>query len=225
MPDTSVPKMKRIFDILLAIPVSLLLCCPMLIIAALVYLKMGSPIFFSQLRPGKDGNPFILYKFRTMIDLKDFSGNALPDARRLTRFGQLLRATSLDELPELWNVLKGEMSIVGPRPLLMQYMDLYTAKQARRHEMKPGLTGWAQVNGRNAVSWEERFEMDVWYVDHWSLPLDLKIMLMTFGRVLRREGISAQGKATMPEFLGTGDGGRKAEDGGLINEEGGLNYG
>ena len=174
-----------------------------------------------------------------MIDLKDFSGNALLDARRLTRFGQLLRATSLDELPELWNVLKGEMSIVGPRPLLMQYMDLYTAKQARRHEMKPGLTGWAQVNGRNAVSWEERFEMDVWYVDHWSLLLDLKIMLMPFGRVLRREGISAQGKATMPEFLGTGDGGRRAEDGrrrtedggrraegrGWINEEGGLNYG
>jgi lipopolysaccharide/colanic/teichoic acid biosynthesis glycosyltransferase len=160
-------------------------------------------VIFGQLRPGPGGKPFTPYKFRTMTDGRDASGRLLPDVERLTSFGRFLRASSLDELPELINVLKGEMSVFGPRPLLMQYLDRYTPEQARRHEVKPGITGWAQVNGRNAISWEEKFRLDVWYVDNWSLGLDLRIIWMTVLKVFRREGISAVGEATMPEFMGS----------------------
>ena len=179
-----------------------LLGLPMLFIALLVRLKLGSPVLFRQVRPGHHGKPFVLYKFRTMSDDRDENGNLLPDAARLTSLGRFLRSTSVDELPALFNVLKGDMSIVGPRPLLMQYLDRYTPEQARRHEVKPGITGWAQVNGRNAISWEEKFRLDVWYVDNWSLALDLRIILMTVLKVVRREGISAKDDATMPEFMG-----------------------
>lgn len=171
--------------------------------AIIVKIKMGSPSFFTQTRPGLNGKPFNIYKFRTMTNAIDEEGFLLPEAERLTRFGKWLRATSLDELPELWNVLKGEMSLVGPRPLLMQYLDRYTPEQARRHEVKPGLTGWAQVNGRNAITWEEKFALDVWYVDNCSILLDLKIILMTIIKVIKRQGISADGEATMPEFMGS----------------------
>jgi len=164
---------------------------------------MGSPVLFRQVRPGLHRKPFVMYKFRTMRDLRDTEGRLLPDEMRLTRVGHILRATSLDELPELFNVLKGEMSLVGPRPLLMEYLELYTPEQARRHEVKPGITGWAQVNGRNAITWEEKFKLDVWYVDNWSLGLDLKILALTLIKVLKREGISADGHATMPEFRGS----------------------
>jgi lipopolysaccharide/colanic/teichoic acid biosynthesis glycosyltransferase len=179
-----------------------LLGLPMLFIALLVHLKLGSPVLFRQVRPGHHGKPFVLYKFRTMSDDRDENGNLLPDAARLTSLGRFLRSTSVDELPALFNVLKGDMSIVGPRPLLMQYLDRYAPEQARRHEVKPGITGWAQVNGRNAISWEEKFRLDVWYVDNWSLALDLRIILMTALKVVRREGIAAKGEATMPEFMG-----------------------
>jgi sugar transferase EpsL len=168
-----------------------------------VFLSMGRPVFFVQERPGKDGRRFRLVKFRTMREAVDDEGNPLPDSDRLTPVGKFLRATSLDELPQLWNILRGELSFVGPRPLLVRYLDRYTARQARRHEVLPGLTGWAQVNGRNALSWEEKFELDVWYVDHWSLGLDVKILIRTLGSVLRREGISGAGSATMTEFMGT----------------------
>lgn len=184
--------------------VGLVFCAPLLaVIAFLVRITLGSPIFFRQQRPGLHGKPFTLLKFRTMTDARDSDGNLLPDEQRLTPFGQFLRRTSLDELPELFNVLKGDMSLVGPRPLLMQYLDRYTPQQMRRHEVKPGITGWAQVNGRNALSWEQKFALDVWYVDHLSLWLDLKIILLTMWKVLRREGISQEGFATMPEFMGT----------------------
>ena len=169
----------------------------------LVYIKIGKPVLFRQVRPGWHAAAFQLYKLRTMTDSCDASGRLLPDAQRLTPFGRFLRSTSLDELPELWNVLRGDMSLVGPRPLLMQYLDRYTPEQARRHEVRPGLTGWAQVNGRNAISWEEKFALDVWYVDHVSLRLDLVILLRTVAAVLRRTGISAAGEATMAEFQGT----------------------
>ncbi|GAB4459012.1 MAG: sugar transferase [Anaerolineae bacterium] len=183
---------------------ALLLLAPFLaVIALLVRVKLGAPVLFRQQRPGLHGRPFTIYKFRTMTDARDAKGQFLPDADRLTAFGRLLRRTSLDELPELFNVLRGEMSLVGPRPLLMQYLDRYTPEQARRHEVRPGITGWAQVNGRNALTWEEKFALDVWYVDHQSLWLDLKIILLTIWSVLRREGISQQGHATMPEFVGT----------------------
>lgn len=183
--------------------IGLLVCSPILaVVALLVRLKLGAPILFRQQRPGLHGKPFMLYKFRTMTDARDADGHLLPDAERLTNFGRFLRRTSLDELPELFNVLKGDMSLVGPRPLLMQYLDRYTPEQMRRHEVKPGITGWAQVNGRNALSWEEKFALDVWYVDHLSLWLDLKIILLTIWKVLRREGISQDGHATMEEFLG-----------------------
>lgn len=195
--------MKRIFDLALGIPAFFLLSLLMLIIALLVRFKIGSPVLFRQVRPGLHGKPFTLYKFRTMTDERDENGNLLPDGERLTRLGRFLRKTSMDELPELFNVLKGDMSIVGPRPLLMQYLDRYTPEQARRHEVKPGLTGWAQVNGRNALTWEEKFRLDVWYVDHWSVRLDLKILLMTMAKVLRREGINQPGHVTTEEFLGT----------------------
>ena len=195
---------KRGFDIAVSLS-GLLLLSPLLILVALaVRLTLGSPVFLRQERPGLNGKAFILYKFRTMQDKRDSEGNVLPDEERLSPFGQFLRRTSLDELPELFNVLKGEMSLVGPRPLLMEYLDRYTPEQARRHERKPGITGWAQVNGRNAISWEKKFELDVWYVDNQSLCLDLKILWMTLLMVLRREGISQEGHATMPKFMGSG---------------------
>jgi lipopolysaccharide/colanic/teichoic acid biosynthesis glycosyltransferase len=192
-----------VFDltlVLLAAPVWLPLLAGL---AVLVRWRMGAPVWFRQTRPGLGGKPFELLKFRTMTDTRDAEGRLLPDAERLTRFGRWLRATSLDELPELFNVLRGDMSLVGPRPLLMQYLDRYTPEQARRHEVRPGLTGWAQINGRNALSWEEKFRLDVWYVDHQSLWLDVKILWRTLWGVLKREGISASGAATMPEFQGT----------------------
>jgi sugar transferase EpsL len=174
-----------------------------LLVAAFVWVFLGRPVFFRQQRPGLHGKPFVMYKFRTMRDLHDADGKPLPDAQRLTRFGRFLRSTSLDELPELINVLKGEMSLVGPRPLLMQYLDRYTAEQMRRHDVKPGITGWAQVNGRNATTWERRFALDVWYVDNWSFTLDLKIIAMTFQKSITREGIAQPGQATMTEFMGS----------------------
>jgi sugar transferase EpsL len=193
---------KRIFDLILIIP-ALVVLVPVLAAAALVVrIKLGSPVLFRQMRPGFQGKPFELYKFRTMTDARGHDGALLPDAARLTRFGQFLRAASLDELPELLNVLKGDMSLVGPRPLLMQYLDRYTLEQARRHEAKPGITGWAQVNGRNALTWEEKFKLDVWYVDNQSFWLDIKIIFMTIWKILKREGINQQGQATMEEFKG-----------------------
>ncbi len=185
----------------LAAALALVLLSPLLItLALLVRAKLGSPIFFRQQRPGLRGRPFNILKFRTMTDDRDAQGNLLPDAQRLTPFGRWLRSTSLDELPELINIARGDMSIVGPRPLLMRYLPLYTPEQSRRHLVKPGLTGWAQINGRNAISWEEKFRLDTWYVDHWSLWLDLKIILLTVIKVVRREGISEQNQATMSEF-------------------------
>lgn len=196
---------KRAMDLTLTAPGLLLLAPILCVVALLVRLKLGSPVLFRQQRPGLHGKPFWLLKFRTMTDARDAEGNLLPDAQRLTPFGRFLRATSLDEFPELLNVLKGEMSLVGPRPLLMQYLERYTPEQARRHEVRPGITGWAQVNGRNALSWEEKFALDVWYVDHQSLWLDLKILFLTFWKVFRREGISQEGQATMEEFIGTAE--------------------
>ncbi len=193
---------KRVVDIVGA-SVGIILFAPvMLVVALLVLLTMGRPVLFRQQRPGLRGKPFTLYKFRTMRDARTPSGELLPDELRLTTFGKWLRSTSLDELPELFNVFKGEMSLVGPRPLLMEYLPRYSPEQARRHEVKPGITGWAQVNGRNALTWEEKFRMDVWYVDHWNLWLDMKILLLTIWKVLKREGISAEGSATMPVFTG-----------------------
>ena len=192
--------LKRAIDIGGA-SIGIVFCSPVLIsIAWLVRIKHGSPILFRQQRPGLHGNSFTLYKFRTMTDACDADGNLLPDAERLTSFGRFLRRTSLDELPELFNVLKGDMSLVGPRPLLMHYLELYTPEQARRHEVRPGITGWAQIHGRNAVSWEEKFRLDVWYVDNVSLWLDLKILFLTVWKVVKREGISQEGHATMPQF-------------------------
>ncbi|QGP92690.1 putative sugar transferase EpsL [Neomoorella glycerini] len=194
---------KRLIDFIGAFMGLVVLSPLIILIALLVRMNMGAPVLFRQVRPGLHGRPFILYKFRTMRDLRDAEGRLLPDEMRLTRLGRILRSTSLDELPELFNVLKGEMSLVGPRPLLMEYLDRYTPEQARRHEAKPGITGWAQVNGRNAITWEEKFKLDVWYVDNWSLGLDLKILGLTLIKVLKREGISAGGHATMPEFRGS----------------------
>jgi lipopolysaccharide/colanic/teichoic acid biosynthesis glycosyltransferase len=195
--------LKRAFDILVSAGVLLVFSLPIVILMILVRVKLGSPIFFRQDRPGLGGKTFRMVKFRTMTDARHPDGTLKPDAERLTRFGRLLRSTSLDELPELWNVLKGDMSLVGPRPLLVQYLARYSARQARRHEVRPGVTGWAQVNGRNAVAWDERFEMDVWYVENWSFGLDLKILVMTVAAVFRRSGVSAEGHATMPEFMGS----------------------
>ncbi|WP_158679946.1 sugar transferase [Deinococcus sp. NW-56] len=191
---------KRLFDVVVAGVGLIVLSMPMLVLALLVRWKLGSPVLFKQVRPGLGGQPFTMYKFRTMTDERDSSGALLPDSVRLTPFGRLLRSTSLDELPELLNVVRGEMSLVGPRPLLMEYLPLYSERQARRHEVRPGVTGWAQVNGRNALSWHEKFEYDVWYVNHRSLVLDVKILLMTLRKVFEREGISAAGEATMPPF-------------------------
>ncbi len=180
----------------------MLLAVPLSLLAWQVRRKLGSPVLFTQVRPGLHGKPFRMVKFRTMTDARDSSGALLPDAKRLTPFGRFLRASSLDELPELWNVLRGEMSLVGPRPLLMEYLPLYSPDQARRHEVRPGITGWAQVNGRNAISWADKFALDVWYVDHRSLWLDVRILWLTVRKVLVRDGISAAGEATMPKFEG-----------------------
>lgn len=194
---------KRLLDLGLAISSLLLLSPVIAVLAVLVRIKLGTPIIFCQKRPGWHGRLFELIKFRTMKAERDENGILLPDAERLTRFGRFMRAFSLDELPELWNVIKGEMSLVGPRPLLMEYLPLYSKEQARRHEVRPGITGWAQVNGRNGISWEEKFRLDVWYVDRLSFVLDLKILCRTLFNVLRREGISADQHATMPKFKGT----------------------
>jgi lipopolysaccharide/colanic/teichoic acid biosynthesis glycosyltransferase len=195
--------MKRLFDFVVAFFALLALAVPLLVLAWLIRSKLGSPVLFKQVRPGLRGLPFTMVKFRTMTDERGPDGALLPDAQRLTPFGRFLRASSLDELPELWNVLRGEMSLVGPRPLLMEYLTLYTPEQARRHELRPGITGWAQVNGRNAISWPDKFALDVWYVDNQSLWLDIKILWMTARKVLVREGISAAGEATMSKFTGS----------------------
>lgn len=197
-------KVKRLIDVtacLITLPVVLVVCGA---VALAIWLTMGRPVLFRQKRAGLYGRVFEIWKFRTMTNERDESGRLLPDEKRLTRLGRFLRSTSLDELPQVWNVLRGEMSLVGPRPLRPEYLERYTPEQARRHEVRPGITGWAQVNGRNETTWEERFRRDVWYVDNWSLWLDLKILWLTVIKVLRRDGISRQGHATMPEFLGTG---------------------
>jgi len=196
---------KRPFDFIVAFTALLYLYPVMIILAILVRLKLGSPILFKQERPGLYGQPFMMMKFRTMTDERDKNGDLLPDDIRLTSFGKFLRGASLDELPELINVLKGDMSLVGPRPLLMRYLDRYTPEQARRHEVKPGITGWAQINGRNAISWEDRLRLDVWYIDHLSLWVDFKVLFMTVIKVIKREGISQDGHVTMTEFMGISD--------------------
>jgi lipopolysaccharide/colanic/teichoic acid biosynthesis glycosyltransferase len=195
--------MKRFFDMAGAAIGLVLLGLPLLILIFFIRRKLGSPVFFRQLRPGLRGRPFMMVKFRTMTGARGPDGALLPDAERLTDFGRFLRATSLDELPELWNVIRGDMSLVGPRPLLMEYLPLYSSEQARRHEVRPGITGWAQINGRNAISWEQKFEYDTWYVEHRSFLLDLKILLLTAKKVLVRDGISADGMMTMPTFTGS----------------------
>jgi sugar transferase EpsL len=193
---------KRLFDFFASLAALLLLSPIFLLLALLVRMKIGTPIFFTQTRPGLHGKAFTMIKFRTMTNARDANGALLSDTERLTRFGRFLRATSLDELPELWNVLKGDMSLVGPRPLLMEYLPLYSPEQARRHDVRPGITGWAQVNGRNAISWDEKFKLDVWYVDHQSFWLDVKILFLTVKRVFQRHGITADGEVTMPRFTG-----------------------
>jgi sugar transferase EpsL len=196
-------RMKRAFDFLVAL-IALIFFAPIiLLLILLVRQKIGVPVFFSQVRPGLYAKPFKMFKFRTMTDARNANGELLSDSERLTCFGNFLRSSSLDELPGLWNVLKGDMSLVGPRPLLMQYLDRYTSEQARRHEVRPGITGWAQVNGRNAISWEDKFKLDVWYVDHQSIWLDIKILYLTVFKVIRRSDISAIGNATMPDFMGS----------------------
>ena len=194
--------MKRLFDVVVSACALLVLALPLLVVIWMVRRKLGSPVFFTQVRPGMHGKPFKMVKFRSMTSERGTDGELLPDAVRLTPFGRFLRSTSLDELPELWNVLKGDMSLVGPRPLLMEYLPLYSPEQARRHEVRPGITGWAQVNGRNAISWDDKFKLDVWYVDHRSLWLDLRILWMTVRKVLVRDGISAEGQATVEYFRG-----------------------
>lgn len=198
-----VPIRKRLFDLGLTVPGLVLISPLLLALAALVRLRLGSPVFFRQARPGLKGAPFTLYKFRTMTDACDENGCLLPDDVRLTSLGRFLRAFSLDELPELFNVLRGEMSLVGPRPLLMQYLERYTPEQARRHNVLPGMTGWAQVHGRNVLTWEDKFRYDLYYVDHWSLALDVRILALTFWKVLKREGISQPGHVTAEEFMGS----------------------
>lgn len=195
--------MKRTFDVVAATSLLVILGIPILLLSIVVRLRLRRPILFVQLRPGLQGKPFRLLKFRTMSNALDQIGQLLPDRQRLNGFGRFMRATSLDELPELWNVLKGDMSLVGPRPLLTEYLSLYSVEQARRHEVRPGITGWAQVNGRNAISWEEKFKLDVWYVDNQSFWLDVKILCLTVLKVLKREGIRGAGEATMSKFTGT----------------------
>ena len=194
---------KRALDLAVAVPALMLVSPLMALVALAARLRLGSPVVFRQQRPGRHERPFVLYKFRTMVDARDASGNLLPDAQRLPPFGVLLRRTSLDELPQLWNVVRGDMSLVGPRPLMMRYLGRYSPEQARRHEVLPGVTSWAQVNGRNDISWERKFELDVWYVDHVSLWVDLKILWLTLLKTLQGAGVSATGHATMPEFEGT----------------------
>lgn len=194
---------KRFFDVVMVSASLLVLALPLLVLAWQVHRRLGAPVLFRQVRPGLHGRTFEMVKFRTMTDVCDADGQLLPDAERLTPFGRFLRASSLDELPELWNVLKGDMSLVGPRPLLMEYLPLYTPVQRRRHNVRPGITGWAQVNGRNTLSWEEKFKLDVWYVDNRTLWLDIKILWLTVRKVLVRDGISAAGEATMPRFTGS----------------------
>ena len=194
---------KRIFDIF-ASAIGLFLLAPVIAVVSFqIRRKLGYPILFRQIRPGMDGQPFEMIKFRTMKDALDAKGNPLPDSERMTSFGQFLRSTSLDELPELWNVLKGDMSLVGPRPLLMEYLPLYSKEQYRRHEVRPGVTGWAQINGRNAISWEDKFKLDVWYVDNRSFWLDVKILFLTVKKVLARDGVSGEGEVTMSKFTGS----------------------
>ncbi|WP_349665553.1 sugar transferase [Echinimonas agarilytica] len=193
---------KRIFDVVVTVLMVLTLWPVMIVLALLIRYKLGGPILFCQVRPGLNGQPFKMYKFRSMTDERDENGELLPDSVRLTSFGKLLRASSLDELPELWNVLKGEMSLVGPRPLLMEYLPLYSTEQMRRHEVRPGITGWAQVNGRNAISWQQKFELDVWYVGHQTLWLDLKVLFLTAYKIVKRSDISSDTSATMEKFEG-----------------------
>ncbi|MGD2058464.1 MAG: sugar transferase [Anaerolineales bacterium] len=204
LPD-GVPPAKRILDLMLTIVGGVILLPFMLLIALAVFLSMGRPVLFRQTRPGLRGQPFELYKFRTMRETRDEQGRLLPDSERLTGIGRFLRSLSLDELPELWNVLRGEMSLVGPRPLLMQYIERYTPQQARRHEVLPGITGWAQINGRNALTWEDKFRFDVWYVENRTVWLDLKILFITLWKTIKREGISQQGHATAEEFMGSSE--------------------
>lgn len=194
--------MKRAFDLIVAFLLLTVLSIPLILLAILIRVRLGSPIFFSQVRPGLHGRPFTMIKFRTMTNECSADGSFLPDAERLTSFGHFLRSASLDELPELWNVLRGDMSLVGPRPLLLDYLPLYTVEQARRHEVRPGITGWAQINGRNAISWEEKFALDVWYVNHQSLTLDIRILCLTVARVFARKDINAEGEATVTRFTG-----------------------
>lgn len=194
---------KRLFDIIASFSGLLILSPVILIVALQIKRKLGSPVLFRQERPGLNGKPFTMVKFRTMRDAFDADGNPLPNSERMTPFGNFLRSTSLDELPELWNVLKGDMSLVGPRPLLMEYLPLYNREQARRHEVRPGITGWAQINGRNAISWEEKFNLDVWYVDNQSIWLDIKVLFLTIKKVFIRDGINANSDTTMPKFTGS----------------------
>ena len=196
--------MKRVFDVSIALLCLISFFPIFLILALLIARRMGAPVIFRQARPGLNGQPFEMIKFRTMRDAEDKNGNQLPDEQRLTKLGQFLRAARLDELPELWNVLKGDMSLVGPRPLLMEYLPLYSDEQRRRHEVRPGVTGWAQVNGRNAISWDEKFKLDVWYVDNQSFWLDIKILFLTVFKVFKRDGISQEGQVTMERFKGSG---------------------
>lgn len=205
-PQSKTPWLKRAFDLVLTIPLLVVLSPILLILIIVVALLMGRPVFFKQERPGYRGKIFTLYKFRSMRNAVDAKGNPLPDAQRLSRLGKFLRVTSLDEIPELFNVFLGQMSLVGPRPLLIEYLPLYSAEQARRHDVLPGITGWAQINGRNAISWEKKFELDVWYVDHWSIWLDIKILFLTFFKVIRREGITQSGQATTAYFTGNKSG-------------------
>jgi len=195
--------MKRFFDLICSLLALTLLAPVLLWVSYMVRIQLGTPILYRQVRPGLNGKPFEMIKFRTMSNALDVQGRSLPDHERMTSLGRFLRATSLDELPELWNVIKGDMSLVGPRPLLMEYLPLYDSHQYRRHEVRPGITGWAQINGRNALSWEDKFELDVWYIENRSFWLDIKILLLTVKKVLVRDGISAEGEVTMPRFTGS----------------------
>jgi lipopolysaccharide/colanic/teichoic acid biosynthesis glycosyltransferase len=195
--------MKRLFDFLIAFLFLIALSLPLALLILIILVKLGLPVFFRQTRPGLNSQPFEMVKFRTMTDERDANGSLLSDVKRLTPFGHFLRSTSLDELPELWNVLKGDMSLVGPRPLLMEYLPLYSPEQDRRHEVRPGITGWAQVNGRNSLSWDDKFKLDIWYVDNQNMWLDIKILFMTARKVLIRDGITAEGEATMSAFKGS----------------------
>lgn len=206
-----IPKPKRALDLMLTLPVLVAASPVLALIASLVRLLNGPPVLFRQVRPGYKGRPFTIFKFRTMADARDAQHKPRPDFERLTRLGRFLRASSLDELPSLYNVVRGEMSLVGPRPLLVQYLGRYTPEQARRHDALPGITGWTQVNGRNALTWEDKFRFDIWYVDNWSVWLDLRILALTIWKVLKREGISQPGHATAEEFFGTATKGEGSE--------------